>query len=170
MRVGITVCTWDSESHEAGSTPAPSANLTDSEMQKYFDCKMPDGGKLRRVLSMLESRLGISYDVKPTSCGVSEQGEVKLAYDITLSRNIQDVDQDESCWYTYYITERGDFGTFSGQSDRSNIVRVSFLNANDVDSGLIRILENERAMGLAFGLPPIKSENQLKMYLDINGK
>jgi len=139
-------------------------------MQKYFDCKMPDGGKLRRVLSILESRLGISYDVNPMSCGVNEQGEDKFVYDITLSRNIQDVDQDESCWYTYYITENGDFGTFSGQSDRSNVVRISFLNANDVDSGLIRILENEKAMGLAFGLPPIRSETQLKMYLDINGK
>jgi hypothetical protein len=138
-------------------------------MQKYFDCKMPGGGKLRRVLSMLESRLGISYDITPTSRGVNERGEVNVVYDITLSRNIQDVDQDE-CWYTYYITENGDMGTFSGQSDRSNTIRVSFLNANDVDSGLIRILRNERAMGLVFGLPPIRSETQLKMYLDINGK
>ena len=27
LRVGITVGTWDSDSHEAGSTPAPSANF-----------------------------------------------------------------------------------------------------------------------------------------------
>ena len=27
LRVGITVGTWDSDSHEAGSTPAPSAIL-----------------------------------------------------------------------------------------------------------------------------------------------
>ena len=128
---------------------------------------MPGGGTLGDVLSMLESRLGISYDVTPTSCGVSEQGEVSVAYDVTLSRNIQDIEED-ACWYTYYITEKGDFGTFSGQSD--SIVRVSLLNANDAGSGLIQILGNKRAMNLVFGLPPIRSKNQLKILLDISGK
>lgn len=127
---------------------------------------MPDGGTLGDVLSMLESRLGISYDVTPTSCGVSEQGEIKVAYDVTLSRKIQDIEQ-EVCWYTYYITERGDFGTFSGQD---NAVRVSLLNADDAGSGLIRILGNKKAMNLVFGLPPIRSKNQLKILLDISGK
>lgn len=135
-------------------------------MKKYLKSKMSGGGTLGDVLSMLKSRLGISYDVTPTSCGVSEQGEIKVAYDVTLSRNIQDIEQ-EVCWYTYYITERGDFGTFSGQD---NAVRVSLLNASDAGSGLIQILGNEKAMNLVFGLPPIRSKNQLKILLDISGK
>lgn len=129
---------------------------------------MPGGGTLGDVLSMLKSRMSVSYNVSSTSAGVSEDGEIEVAYDVSLYRKTDMKDPHERCQNTYYISKNGPFGTFIGKCD--NVWRVTCLDAPSAETGFMRILRNETAMYTAFGLPAIKSASQLRILLDISGK